>query len=266
MGAVRGGRGSLVPTWVMPVLAVLGLVACGGSTSSEPAGTQATQRILAVSAAASLTGPFDQLADLFQIANPGVSVRLNYGGSTDLATQILQGARVDVFATANGSTMDLVTRAGLVDGAPKPFVTNKLQIVVAKNNPKGVTSFADLVKPGTTVVVETPQEPAGAATRKVEQATGVTLRPVSEELDVKLVLSKVATGNADAGVVYVTDVRAANGKVQGVDFPEATEAINTYPIAVLRDSAQLDLARKFVALVRGPTGQRVLSNAGFGRP
>jgi molybdate transport system substrate-binding protein len=146
------------------------------------------------------------------------------------------------------------------------FATNELQIAVAKGNPKGITSFADLAKPGSTVVVETPQEPAGAATRKVEQASGVTLHPVSEELDVKLVLSKVATGNADAGVVYVTDVRAANGRVQGVNFSKAANAINTYPIAVLKNSAQLDLARKFLALVLSPPGQRVLTHAGFGRP
>lgn len=240
-------------------LAVVALVACGGSTTSGPAASQS----LTVSAAASLTAAFGQLAEQFEAANPGVRVRLNYGGSSDLAAQILQGARVDVFAAANTATMDMVTRAGLIDGAPTAFVTNKLEIVVAQGNPKGITSFADLVKPGVTVVVETPQEPAGAATRTVEQVAG---HPASEELDVKLVLSKVATGNADAGVVYRTDVRAANGEVQGVEFPEASQAINTYPIAVLNNSAQRELARKFITLVLGPTGQRVLAQAGFGRP
>jgi molybdate transport system substrate-binding protein len=209
---------------------------------------------------------FDQLDDQFQAANPGVSVKLNYGGSTDLAAQILQGARVDVFATANTATMNTVATAGLLDSAPTVFATNQLQIVVARGNPKSIARFADLSKPGITVVVETPQEPAGAATRNLEQATGVTLHPVSEELDVNLVLSKVATGNADAGVVYVTDVRAANGKVQAVDLPEAALVTNTYPIAVLKNSAQPDLARQFVALVLSSTGQQVLTRAGFGRP
>ena len=247
---------------VVAILAVAGLVACGGSTTSGPAASQT----LTVSAAASLTATFDQLAEQFDAANSGVRVRLNFGGSSDLAAQILQGARVDVFATATTSTMDMVTRAELIDGPPTAFVTNELQIAVAQGNPKGITTFADLAKPGVTVVVETPQEPAGAATRKVEQVAGVMLHPASEELDVKLVLSKVATGNADAGVVYRTDVRAANGKVQGVDFPEAAQAINTYLIAVLKISTHHDLARKFIALVLGPTGQRVLTQAGFGRP
>lgn len=146
------------------------------------------------------------------------------------------------------------------------FATNQLQIVVARGNPKSIARFADLSKPGITVVVETPQEPAGAATRNLEQATGVTLHPVSEELDAKLVLSKVAIRNADAGVVYGTDVRAANGKVQAVDLPEAALVTNTYPIAVLKNSAQPDLARQFVALVLSSTGQQVLTRAGFGRP
>lgn len=251
---------------MVSVLALVGLVACGASPSSGPATQQIVPRSLIVSAAASLSGVFDQLADQFQAANPGVSVKLNYGGSTDLAAQILQGARVDVFATANTATMNTVATAGLLDSAPTVFATNQLQIVVAKGNPKSIARFADLSKPGITVVVETPQEPAGAATRNLEQATGVTLHPVSEELDVNLVLSKVATGNADAGVVYVTDVRAANGKVQAVDLPEAALVTNTYPIAVLKNSAQPDLARQFVALVLSSTGQQVLTRAGFGRP
>jgi molybdate transport system substrate-binding protein len=250
------------------VALVAALVAgCGGGGASQPAaGAPAATKTLTVSAAASLTDVFNQLGKTFEAQNPGVSVRFNYGGSSDLAEQIVNGAPVDVFASANTSTMDTVTKAGLVNGQPAVFVTNKLEIAVPPGNPKGINSFAALTKPDLKVVVCAAQVPCGSATKKVEQVTGLALKPVSEESDVRDVLSKVSTGDADAGVVYVTDVRSTSGKVSGVDFPEADKAINTYPIATLKSSKQQDLAAKFVALVRGPEGQRVLQATGFGTP
>lgn len=240
---------------------------CGGGGSSQPAaGAPAAAKTLTVSAAASLTDVFGQLGKTFEAQNPGVTVRFNYGGSSDLAQQIVNGAPADVFAAANTSTMDTVTKAGQVNGQPAVFVTNKLEIAVPPGNPKGIQSFAALTKPGLKVVVCAAQVPCGSATKKVEQLTGLVLKPVSEESDVRDVLSKVSTGDADAGVVYVTDVRSTGGKVAGVDFPEADRAINTYPIATIKNSAQPDLAAKFVALVRGPEGQKVLQAAGFGTP
>ncbi|WP_051581096.1 molybdate ABC transporter substrate-binding protein [Pseudonocardia acaciae] len=236
---------------------------CGGGGSSQPAGGSKT---LTVSAAASLTDVFGRLGKAFEQQNPGTSVRFNYGGSSDLAQQIVNGAPVDVFAAANTSTMDTVTKAGQAAGQPSVFVTNKLQIAVPPGNPKGVHSFADLTKPDLKVVVCAAQVPCGSATKSVEKATGLTPKPVSEEADVRSVLSKVSTGDADAGLVYVTDVRSTGGKVTGVDFPEAAQAINKYPIAALKNAAQPDLAAKFVALVRGPEGQRALQDAGFGSP
>ncbi|MBO0873930.1 MAG: molybdate ABC transporter substrate-binding protein, partial [Pseudonocardia sp.] len=225
---------------------------------------RAATKTLTVSAAASLTDVFNQLGKTFEAQNPGASVRFNYGGSSDLAQQIVNGAPADVFAAANTSTMATVTKAGQANGQPSVFVTNKLEIAVPPGNPKGVQSFAALTKPDLKVVVCAAQVPCGSATKEVEKATGLTLKPVSEEADVRSVLSKVSTGDADAGLVYVTDVRSTGGKVAGVDFPEADKAINTYPIVALKNAGQPDLAAKFVALVRGPEGQRVLRAAGFG--
>jgi molybdate transport system substrate-binding protein len=255
---------------ILAVLAAAGLLAgCAGGPSAPsgggaPAGGE--QEVLTVSAAASLTDVFGRLEKRFEADNPGVDVRLNDGASSDLAQQIVNGAEADVFAAANTSTMDTVSKAGLVDGTPAVFVTNKLEIAVPPGNPKGVSTFADLTKPDLKVVVCAPQVPCGSATVKVEKDTGTTLKPVSEEPDVRSVLSKVTSGDADAGLVYVTDVRSTGGKVQGVGFPEAAKAINNYPIAVLKDAPQADLARKWVDLVQGDQGKEALQQAGFGTP
>jgi molybdate transport system substrate-binding protein len=242
---------------------------CGGGgapQSGGPSGSPASAATLTVSAAASLTDVFNQLGKTFESQNPGSSIRFNYGGSSDLAQQIVNGAPADVFAAANTSTMTTVDKAGLIAGRPEVFVTNVLQIAVAPGDPKGIHTFADLSKPDLKVVVCAPQVPCGSATGQVEKATGVALKPVSQEADVRSALSKVSTGDADAALVYVTDVKSSKGKVDGVDFPEASKALNQYPIAVLKNAPRPDLAAKFVALVRGPDGQQVLKNAGFGTP
>jgi molybdate transport system substrate-binding protein len=258
---------------VAALLAALALVAgCGGGGSpqtgaaSSAPGAQAGVGPLTVSAAASLTDLFNHLGRTFEQRNPGSQVRFNYGGSSDLAQQIVNGAPADVFAAANTSTMDTVTKAGLVDGQPTVFVTNVLQIAVAPGNPKGVHTLHDLTRPDLKVVVCAPQVPCGSAAQQVATASGVALHPVSQEADVRSALSKVTTGDADAALVYVTDVKTTNGKVTGVDFPEANQAVNRYPIAVLRTAPHRDLAARFVALVRGPEGQQALRNAGFGVP
>jgi molybdate transport system substrate-binding protein len=257
------------------VLAVAGLTlllaGCGGG--SQPAGTApsaapsaapAASGTLTVLAAASLTETFTALEKQFEAAHPGVDVKLNYAGSSDLAQQVVNGAPADVFAAASDATMKTVTDAGMAAGAPSVFATNVLEIATAPGNPKGIASFADLAKPDLKVVVCAPQVPCGAAADKIEKATGVTLRPVSEEADVKSTLGKVTSGDADAGLVYVTDVSAARGTVQGVDFPEANQATTNYPITVLKDAPQAQLAQQFVDLVTGDEGQQALKTAGFG--
>jgi molybdate transport system substrate-binding protein len=254
-------------------LAVAGLTlllaGCGGgaqpaSTAPSAAPSAATQSgTLTVLAAASLTETFNALEKQFETAHPGVDVKLNYAGSSDLAQQIVNGAPVDVFAAASDATMTTVTDAGLA-ATPTIFATNVLQIATAPGNPKGVASFADLAKPDLKVVVCAPQVPCGAAAEKIEKATGVTLKPVSEEADVKSTLGKVTSGDADAGLVYVTDVSAAGDSVQGVSFPEANQVVTNYPITVVKNAPQAQLAQQFVDLVTGPDGQQALKEAGFG--
>ncbi|MGE0298607.1 molybdate ABC transporter substrate-binding protein [Pseudonocardia sp.] len=251
------------------VLVVAGLLAaagCGSAQQAAPAAPAPTETVtLNVSAAASLTATFTELSKQFETDNPGVKVALNFGASSDLAQQIVQGSPSDVFAAANTSTMKTVTDAGLATN-PQVFVTNVLEIATQPGNPKGITGFADLAKPGLTVVVCAPQVPCGAATEKIEQSTGVTLTPVSEEPDVKSTLAKVTTGNADAGVVYATDVIDAGAAVQGVPFPEAQDAVNEYPIAALTNAPQPEEATKFVDFVLSEQGKKVFEAAGFGTP
>lgn len=235
-----------------------------GCGSAEPGARDGTT--LTVLAASSLKDTFTELERQFEAGNAGVDVTISFAGSSDLAQQIVNGAPADVFAAANESTMDTVVEAGLVDGEPRVFATNTLQIVVPPGNPEGIASFADLARPGLVLVVCAPQVPCGSATVKIGQETGVTLRPASEEPDVRAVLGKVIDGEADAGLVYVTDVKAAGGKVTGVAFPEAARAVNRYPIAPIRDARDRELAGRFVDLVLGGAGQRVLASAGFGRP
>ena len=228
-----------------------------GSAAPEATGT------LTVFAAASLKSTFTAIGQTFQEQHPGVTVTFNFAGSSDLVTQLTSGAPADVFAAADGKNMTKAVDGGVVDGTPVNFASNTLTIVTAPGNPKGLTGFANLAAPGLQVVVCAPQVPCGSAAQKVEQSTGVTVTPVSEESSVTDVLNKVVTGQADAGLVYVTDATGAGDKVTQVPFPEAASAVNVYPIAPLTSAAQPELAAAFIELVTGPDGQRILSDAGF---
>jgi molybdate transport system substrate-binding protein len=254
--------------------AALAATACGtsdtastGSSSSAPAPTPAAAGgTLTVFAAASLTESFNALKTQFEAAHPGVQIKYNFAGSSALVQQLTQGAKADVFASADQANMDKATSGGVIDGQPTVFATNKLTIAVAPGNPKGIKTFADLAKDGTIVIVCAPQVPCGSAEQKVEKNTGVTLKPKSQEQDVKAVLTKVESGDADAGLVYVTDAATAGGKVDKVDFPETTGAINNYPIAVVKDAPQAALAKEFEDFVLGATGKQELAKVGFGAP
>lgn len=250
-----------------------GLAACAPSPSSSTVadggtspGTAGLSGTVTVFAAASLKATFSTLADEFEEKNPGAKVTLSFAGSSDLATQISQGAPADVFASADTKNMAKLAGAGLLDGTATDFATNVLQIVVPPSNPASIGSFADLARPGVKVVVCASQVPCGAATDTVEMASGVTLSPVSEESSVTDVLGKVTSGEADAGLVYVTDVKGAGGKAKGIPFPEAGRAVNTYPIATVGSSRNKELAAAFVAMVKGPDGRKTLADAGFGAP
>jgi molybdate transport system substrate-binding protein len=242
------------------VVLVLTLVACGSSDDSSD-----SEEIM-VFAAASLKKTFTEIGEQFKTDNPGVSVEFNFAGSSDLVTQLTQGAQADVFASADTKSMDKAAAADLLDGKPVNFASNTLTIAVVPGNPQQIKSFHDLTKPGLNVVVCAPPVPCGSATQKVEEATGVKLAPVSEESSVGDVLNKVTTGEADAGLVYVTDAMGAGDKVTAVAFPEAAGAVNTYPIAALKTAKNPGLARRFIAAVKGDAGQKTFSVAGFAKP
>ena len=251
------------------VVAALALALAG--CAAQPAGPRtpdadALAGSITVFAAASLTGAFTGLARDFESRHPGTTVALNFAGSSDLATQLTEGAPADVFASADEKNMTKATDAGLGVGEPVDFATNVLEIAVAPGNPDGIDRLADLDDPHVATVVCAPAVPCGSATAAVAAAAGVALSPVSEESSVTDVLGKVVSGEADAGIVYVTDVLAAGDTVEGVAIDEADRAVNTYPIVALRRSAEPALARAFVAFVAGPDGRRVLHAAGFGAP
>jgi molybdate transport system substrate-binding protein len=243
-------------------VAAAAVAGCGSSTQAP----SATPASLTVYAASSLTGTFTALGKKFEAAHPGVTVSFDFGGSSDLVAQIKQGAPADVFASADTSNMAKLAGDHLQAETPVNFASNTLEIVTPPKNPAHITSFADLARPGINLVICAPEVPCGAATRKVATAAGVTLKPVSEEQSVKDVLAKVTAGDALAGLVYVTDVKAAGAAVHGVVCPQASSAVNTYPIVTITGSKNSALAGEFMAFVLGTTGQTVLADAGFAKP
>ncbi|KGJ77501.1 molybdate-binding protein [Cryobacterium roopkundense] len=246
---------------VLPLIAAALLVVL---TACAPAATTLGQTIT-VFAAASLKSSFTQIATAYESEHPGTTITLNFAGSSDLVTQITEGAPADVFASADSINMAKLTDSDLAE-QPIDFATNTLTIAVPPANPAGIEGFADLARPGVKTVVCAPQVPCGAATAQLETTTGVTLTPVSEESSVTDVLGKVSSGEADAGLVYVTDVRSAGTSVQGIPFPESTEAVNRYPIAALAASRNPALASSFTQYVTGSLGQKILQESGFGAP
>ena len=218
---------------------------------------------LRVFAAASLTSTFEQLAEDFEGEEDGVDVELNFGGSSDLVAQIQEGAPADVFASADTANMEKLVDADLDGQEPQDFASNTLEIVTPPENPAGIETFADLARDGLNLVVCAPEVPCGAAALRAADAVGVTLSPVSEEQSVADVLAKVSSGEADAGLVYVTDVKAAGGSVLGITFPESSEVVNSYPITTVEGSDEPDLAEAFVELVLSDAGQAVLREGGF---
>ena len=234
----------------------LSLAGCGSDTEEG-------SRTVTVYAAASLTSTFEELGEQFEAEHEGVDVELSFGGSSDLVAQIQEGAPADVFASADLANMDKLTADALEGREPESFATNTLQIAVAPDNPLGITSLADVVGKGVNLVTCAPEVPCGAAAQKAADAAGIELTPVSEEQSVTDVLGKVTAGEADAGLVYVTDVIAAAGAVLGVDFAEASAAVNTYPITTVKDSDESELAADFVELVLSEDGLAILRKAGF---
>ncbi len=251
--------------------AALLLAGCSATSpvASEPSSAKTTVAALSgdltIFAAASLTASFNEVAVAFAKDNPSVTVKpIDYDGSSTLATQINEGAPADVFASADQANMDKVKDQ--LAGGSTVFANNTLQIAVQKGNPKKITGLADLAKSGIQVVLCAPKVPCGAASQKILGLDAVAVKPVSEEQNVKAVITKVQSGNADAGLVYVTDVKATDGAVDGINIDGTERAANAYPIATLKGSHNPAVAKAFVQWVLSATGQAVLAKYGFVTP
>ena len=247
-------------------LALGALAGCGGGDDDAGSGSKGVSGKVVVLAASSLTESFTALGKGFEAEHPGTTVSFSFAASSELATQIEQGAPADVFASASPATMAQVSDSGDKAGKPVTFVRNTLEIAVPAGNRAGVTGLADFAKKDLTIALCAPEVPCGAAADKVFAAAKVTPAPDTLEADVKATLAKVTLGEVDAALVYKTDVIAAGDKVEGIDFPEAADAVNDYPIAVLKDARKPATAQAFVDLVLSAGGQKVLSEAGFQLP
>jgi molybdate transport system substrate-binding protein len=254
---------------LIALVLLLALVSCGGSAPAQSptsASTDPPSGTITVFAASSLTNAFDRVGVELSRLYPATHYTFNYGSSSTLATQIVNGAPADVFASADEANLQKILDAALVLGSPSIFATNRLQIAVAPGNPKGVASLADLARRDLIVVLAAPSVPAGKYALDALAKAGVTLTPASQELDVRAVLNKVALGEADAGIVYVTDVRSATGRVAGVDVPEPQQVVARYPVATLKDSRNARLSALFTEFLIGADGQRILAEFGFTPP
>ncbi|MEG8280903.1 molybdate ABC transporter substrate-binding protein [Streptomyces sp. AHA2] len=247
---------------------LLALSACSSADTASDRGPSSSELSgsVTVFAAASLQESFEKLGATFEKRHPGTEITFSFGGSDSLAAGINSGAPADVFAAASPRTMALVADRKATAGTPATFVRNRLQIATLPGNPDRITSLRDLAKPGLKVVLCDRTVPCGAAAQKALRAGGLKVTPASYEQDVKSALTKVELKEADAAVVYRTDVRAAGDKVDGVDFPESADAVNDYPIALLEHARNPETAKAFIALVRSAEGQKVLSGAGFLKP
>jgi len=244
---VRKYAAALVVALAIPLLA-----GCGGSSKT-----------LTVFAAASLQGPFTQLAERFESEHRGVKVELSFGASNDLASQIQQGAPADVIATASTTTMDQIA-AEVTDRSD--FASNTMEIAVPAGNPAHIRSLADLTRKGVKLAVCQAEVPCGVVAAQVFANAKLTVHPVTQEVDVKSVLTKVSLGEVDAGIVYVSDVKTAGPKVTGILVPSAVNAVTTYPIAVVSKATEKSLAADFVTLVKADAGRRALAAGGFAPP
>jgi molybdate transport system substrate-binding protein len=260
---------SFVTAAVAGSLALAGVSACGsssgGGSSAGASSSSGVKGTVTVLAASSLTEAFTTLGKQFEAAHPGTTVKFSFAASSALAQQVTQGAPADVFASASTKNMDQVTAANDAS-SPANFAKNVMEIATPPSNPKGIATVADLAKSGVKVALCQAQVPCGATAEQVFTNAKVKVTPVTEEADVKSVLAKVTTGEVDAGVVYVTDVRSAGTKVKGVEIPDAVNASTEYPIAALTHAPNAAGAKAFVDYVLSPAGLSVLSQDGFQAP
>ena len=258
------------------LLSAVCLAACGGSASNSSTGTttgaasagasggtgKANGKVT-VLAAASLQKAFEEIEKTVEKDNPGLDVTFDFQGSQDLVASLAGGDSADVLATANNSTMKTAADQKLV-GSQTEFATNVLTLIVPKGNPKKITGL-DSSLDGANLVICAPEVPCGEATKKLAEAQGITLNPVSEEQKVTDVRGKVESGEADAGIVYTTDAAAAKDKTDKIDIPDGG-VVNHYPIAQTAKPENPAGAQAFIDAVTGKTGQEILAKHGFGKP
>jgi molybdate transport system substrate-binding protein len=244
----------------LAAVVLLGIAGCGAPQADETGG-----ETLTVYAAASLTDVFERLGAQFREEHPGIDLSIGYGSSSGSARAIVEGAPIDVFASADEVQMQVVTDAGF---APDPvvFTANVLTIAVPKGNPGGVSGLADFARDDLALAVCAPEVPCGAAAERLFELAGVTAAPDTYEEDVRSALNKVELGEVDAALVYATDVRTLPQSVEGIDVPEAEQVVNRYPIAVLSGARDPEAAQAFVDLVLSEDGRRALADFGFRAP
>jgi molybdate transport system substrate-binding protein len=233
---------------------------------SAPISSGPTQSTVLVSAAASLTDAFAEIKVAFEAATPGEAVSLNLGGSSSLREQILGGAPVDVFASANASNMDQLVAAGLVAGQPQVFARNRLEIAVPPGNPARITGLEDFARPELLLGLCAEGVPCGDFARQALEKAGVIPEIDTNEPDVRALLTKVEAGELDAGITYVTDVSSTQGRIQGIDIPDDSNVVAKYPIAALVHAPNPQGAREFVDFVLSAQGQAILARYGFAAP
>ena len=264
----RGWASVVLGAVLLGPLVAVGACGSGGGTTPAVTPTTAGGPVtgpLTVLAAASLTGAFNKAKGPLTGTYPGLDLSYDFGGSNALVAQILQGAPADVFASADTQNMQKLIDAGLVE-RPATFARNKLEIAVAAGNPKRITGLADLAKPGVGVVLGAPGVPAGDYARQALAKANVNVAPKSLETDVKAALAKVTSGEADATIVYVTDVAAAGPAIVGVSVPDADQPAITYPIAVIKTTKHRPAAEAFVTSAVSGEVQQALEAAGFFPP
>lgn len=258
-----------IRAWVAVLTVAMLVAACGadgdGATSDEASGDVDVSGELVVFAAASLTDAFDELSEAFVDADPDVEVVHNYAGSQTLASQINEGAPADVFASANTTQMDALAEADNLAGEAEIFTANLLSIAVESDNPFGIGGLADLDDPELVLVLPAEEVPAGEYAREALDAAGVEVAPSSLEQDVRAALSKVEIGEADASIVYASDVVTSDA-AEGVDIPLEQNVPASYPIALVADAPNPTAAEAFVAFVLSAAGQDILASYGFTAP
>ncbi len=253
---------------------IVALTGCGGA-GGDAAG--AAEDELTVFAASSLADAFEEMAEAFEAGHPGTRVVLNFGSSSQLAAQLAEGAAADVFASANADQMNTAAEAGRIDATPVPFVTNRLVVITPADNPARIESLADLARPGVRLLLAAPGVPvreysdqliaalAADPAYGAEFAEGVYANLASEEENVRQAAAKIALGEADAGIVYASDVTPdLAGQVRRIDVPDQYNVAATYPIARVAGSARPELAQEFIDFVLSEEGQDILLRWGFG--